>query len=75
MNNIINQSWTDGRLYEVTFTSEVNDILFSRMCVINIDKSETELINWFNANLTQIKNININYLGDVWIENSRIQLI
>ncbi|WP_430617386.1 hypothetical protein IGI86_002650 [Enterococcus sp. AZ188] len=75
MNNAINQSWTDGRLYEVTFTSEVNDRLFSRMCVINIDKSETELLNWFGDNLTQIKNIDINYLGDVWIENNRIQLV
>lgn len=72
MNNKINSSWVDAYLYEVSFISEKNNMLFVRTCAVSHAVKEQDLLNWFLENFEKASNIELNLLGDIWVKKDSL---
>lgn len=68
MNNRINANWVDAHLYEVTFVSGKNKLNFNRSFVVPFGYQESELLGWLKDNFRQASELEIRYLGDVWVK-------
>lgn len=72
MNNKINDSWVDARLYEVSFISEKNKMNFIRICAVPFSLNEQDLLDWFWENFQHASNIELNLLGDIWVKKDNL---
>lgn len=72
MNNKINSLWVDAHLYEVSFVSENYKMNFVRTCAVPCNIDEQEVLKWFIENFNQARNIELNFLGDIWVKKDSL---
>lgn len=72
MNNKINSLWVDAHLYEVSFVSENYNMNFIRTCAVPCYIDEQEVLKWFIENFNQARNIELNFLGDIWVKKDSL---